>query len=143
MVQQAAVSRRARLVARRPLLLAPFELQPQVVVLERSLITELAKGLARDPNRGPAIDRDDREHLERIASGSDRLGVVAVRAACQTRHIGGRRRPLHPGRPAVEVFPVPQRCPIALGANGRDREEHAHDDEFSKEHRSLRRRRPL
>ena len=52
MVKQSAVATSLGFVARRPLLLPPFELQLQVVVLECALGAELAERLAGDPDRG-------------------------------------------------------------------------------------------
>src|SRR5438046_1104791 len=81
-VQQTAVTRRFGFLTRRPFLLAPFELQLQVVVLEGARGPELAEDLAGNPHRGPAIDvADDGEDLERVAAGSDRFGVFPVRVA--------------------------------------------------------------
>src|SRR5438094_8080424 len=134
-VQQTAVSRRFGFLTRRPFLVAPFELQLQVVVLEGAFGTELAEDFARDPDRGPAIDvADDGEHLERVAAGSDRLRIFPVRVALQSRDIRTWRRLLHPCRPTVEIGPVPERSPAGLRAHADDAQQPAGADEASSMH---------
>src|SRR6185295_453191 len=96
-------------VARRPFLVAPFELQLQVIVLESAAGTELAEDFTRDSDRGPAIDvAGDGKHLERIAARPDRLGVFPIRVPLQPRHLRTGFRRSHPCCPAVEIRAVPE-----------------------------------
>jgi len=138
-VKQAAIPLRRCGVARRPLLLSPFELQPQAVVLERRFRPELAEHLARDANRGAAVDVGvDREHLQRIAIGSDRLRVSALGVFRQSWDVGRRRWPLHPGRPSVQILAVPERLPVVLRASRRAdeqaRQDHGRDENSVQSH---------
>src|SRR5262245_9458157 len=67
-IQQSAVARGFRLVARRPLPGAPFELQTEMIVAETIPGAQLAEDLTRDSDRWPAIHvADNREHVQRIA----------------------------------------------------------------------------
>jgi hypothetical protein len=67
-IEQAAVARDLGPLARRPLLLAPLELHPEVVVLERFLRAQLAEDFTGDADRGAAVHvRGDGEDPERVA----------------------------------------------------------------------------
>src|SRR5262245_14796347 len=122
-IEQAAVARRPGAVARRPFLVAPLELQLQVIVRERSFRSELAEHFARNLDRGAPIDiADHGEDLERVATGPDRFGVVRTRVLRQPSHVRTWLWPPHPRSPTVEILAVPERSPASLSM-GRDGEQ--------------------
>ena len=93
-------------LARRPALLAPLELEPQMVVLERGAGRQRAIDLAGDPDGLAAVDRDDREHRAWIGVDADTIHVLAFRVARPgqiDRGVGLAQERLPAGQiPAVE-----------------------------------------
>src|SRR5262249_16392692 len=111
---------RIRASARRPLLLAPFELKLQVVILEGLFRAKLTKRFARNPDRGPSVDiLGNGEDMEGIAPRADWLQVFAAVVPFRPGDVRCRRRRLHPRRPPIEVLAVPERLPAGrLGRGG-------------------------
>src|SRR5690606_7964138 len=68
---------------RRPTLLAPPLLQPQVVVLKLVVRRDGAVDFARDPNGGSAVDLDDRVHMLRVAIEAHVLEVLPFRVTLE------------------------------------------------------------
>jgi hypothetical protein len=113
-VQQAAVAH--VLLTRRPFLLAPLELQLEVVVLELLLAGQRTEHLAGDADRRLPVHRHDRVDLQWVVVQADRHRGV------DPGHVFERFvRLAEPGVPAAQVLAVEQRGPaVLLRVAGRD-----------------------
>src|SRR5262249_34652631 len=95
----------------RPFLVAPSELQRQVVVAEGCLRPQFAKHFTRNPDGRASVHLHDGEDVQRVTLGSDRLEVLTVLVALDVRDGNAFVWRRNPGRPPVERATVPERCP--------------------------------
>jgi hypothetical protein len=102
-----------------------------MIVFEALLRAELTEDFTRDSDRGSAIDVVHHgKDVQRIASRTDRLGIVTIGIALEAGHVGSRRRLSHPGSPSIEVLAVPEWSPNALTASrGIGQEEHTDEEQ--------------
>src|SRR5262249_12911459 len=77
-VQDATVADGA--LPRRPAQLAPLELGVQMIILKVGARDERPKNLARDPNGGSGVFRDDGEDLARVLVPAERLMAIGFGA---------------------------------------------------------------
>src|SRR5204862_5117607 len=70
--------------------------------------------LARDADRGRAVDVHHGKHAARVAAGTDHLRVGTVRLAREPRYVGGRMWLAEKRVPTGQIAPVEEGHPAVL-----------------------------